>query len=99
MYDLPSSSPFGAPHHHMSSSSTSSLTGIGLTGPSTSSSIGAQGANNALTNLIVNYLPQDMNERELHSLFSPMGPIETCRIMRDFKVSIAHMFLLFDQTL
>lgn len=92
MYDLPSSSTFGAPHHHMSSSSTSSLTGIGLGGgggrPS-SSSAGASGsnANNATTNLIINYLPQDMNERELHSLFSAMGPVETCRVMRDFKVS------------
>ena len=87
MYDLPSSSTFGAaPHHHMSSSSTSSLTGIGLSGPSTSAA-GAQRHNDALTNLIVNYLPQDLNERELHSLFSPMGPVETCRVMRDFKVS------------
>lgn len=93
MYDLPSSSTFGAPHHHMSSSSTSSLTGIGLGGgggggPS-SMSAGASGsnANNATTNLIINYLPQDMNERELHSLFSAMGPVETCRVMRDFKVS------------
>lgn len=85
MYDLPSSSTFGAaPHHHMSSSSTSSLTGIGLSGPSTSA--GAQRHDNSLTNLIVNYLPQDLNERELHSLFSPMGPVETCRVMRDFKV-------------
>lgn len=93
MYDLPSSSTFGAPHHHMSSSSTSSLTGIGLGGGGPSSSSGLHGhgagsnANNATTNLIVNYLPQDMNERELHSLFSAIGPVETCRVMRDFKVS------------
>lgn len=98
MYDLPSSSTFGAPHHHMSSSSTSSLTGIGLGGPSGNSqqfgggpsSVGNSShhtSNNATTNLIINYLPQDMNERELHSLFSAMGPIETCRVMRDFKVS------------
>lgn len=88
MYDLPSSSTFGAPHHHMSSSSTSSLTGIGLGGHPSSSSAGAgSNANNATTNLIINYLPQDMNERELHSLFSAIGPVETCRVMRDFKVS------------
>lgn len=92
MYDLPSSSTFGAaPHHHMSSSSTSSLTGIGLSGPSTSA--GAHGHDNSLTNLIVNYLPQDLNERELHSLFSPMGPVETCRVMRDFKVRFKFLFL------
>lgn len=57
---------------HMSSASTSSLTGAGH--------------GNNRTNLIVNYLPQDMNDRELYSLFRPSGPIETCRIMRDYKV-------------
>ena len=76
----------------MSSSSTSSLTGIGLGGggPYMSSyPAGATGsnANNANTNLIINYMPQDMNERELSSLFSAIGPVETCRVMRDFKVS------------
>jgi hypothetical protein len=99
MYDLPSSTTFGAPHHHMSSSSTSSLTGIGLAGPSTSSHLansgGGGGGSNPLSNLIINYLPQDMNERELHSLFSPMGPIETCRVMRDFKVSTIQNFHTF----
>ncbi len=66
----PSSSTLGAVGH-MSSSSTSSLTGC----------------NNSGTNLIVNYLPQDMTDREFYSLFSTMGPIESSRIMRDFKVS------------
>jgi protein sex-lethal len=70
----------------MSSSSTSSLTGIGLSAPSTSNS---SSVDNALTNLIINYLPQDMNERELHSLFSSMGPIDSCRVMRDFKVNVS----------
>lgn len=68
---MPSSHTLGAVGH-MSSSSTSSLTGF-------NSSSG--------TNLIINYLPQDMNDRELFSLFRTMGPIDTCRIMRDFKVS------------
>lgn len=39
------------------------------------------------TNLIVNYLPQDMTDRELYALFRAIGPINTCRIMRDYKVS------------
>lgn len=43
-------------------------------------------APNAGTNLIVNYLPQDMTDRELYSLFRHSGPIESCRVMRDFKV-------------
>lgn len=70
MFDMPSSSTLGAVGH-MSSSSTSSLTGY----------------NNSGTNLIINYLPQDMTDRELFSLFRTMGPIESCRIMRDFKVN------------
>ncbi|KAH8245732.1 hypothetical protein KR038_002983, partial [Drosophila bunnanda] len=37
------------------------------------------------TNLIINYLPQDMSDRELFNLFSGCGPINTCKIMRDFK--------------
>lgn len=38
------------------------------------------------TNLIVNYLPQDMTDRELYALFRTCGPINTCRIMKDYKV-------------
>ena len=74
MYDMPSSSTFGAVH--TSSSSTSSLTGINI-----------NSNNSNGTNLIVNYLPQDMSERELYTVFSTMGQIESCRIMRDLKVS------------
>lgn len=85
MYDLPSSSTFGNVGH-VSSSSTSSLTGLG--GGSTSHT-----SNNATTNLIINYLPQDMTERELHTLFSAMGPIESCRVMRDFKVGGTIFFI------
>ena len=40
------------------------------------------------TNLIVNYLPQDMTDRELYALFRTCGPINTCRIMKDYKVSL-----------
>jgi protein sex-lethal len=93
MYDLPSSNTFG-PSHHMSSSSTSSLTGFGLGGgggghltPMPGSSGDHNKQPNPNTNLIINYLPQDMNERELHSLFSAMGPVDTVRVMRDLKVS------------
>ena len=69
--DFPTSSSALGAVGHVSSSSTSSLTGCGVNGGS---------------NLIINYLPQDMSERELYSLFATMGPIETCKIMRDFKV-------------
>lgn len=97
MYDLPSSNTFGAVGH-MSSSSTSSLTGLGASGGQGPAGCSSHTANNAGTNLIINYLPQDMTERELHSIFSTMGPIESCRVMRDFKVGnvrIMHLFYLY----
>ncbi|KAG4069746.1 hypothetical protein HA402_003187 [Bradysia odoriphaga] len=69
MFEMPPSSSTLGAVGHMSSSSTSSLTGC----------------NNSGTNLIVNYLPQDMTDREFYALFSTSGPIESSRIMRDFK--------------
>nr|AGW99163.1 SXL-2 [Mayetiola destructor] len=71
-FDLPSSSSLFGHGAYMSSSSSNSL---------------AMGANNAGTNLIVNYMPQDMTDRELYSLFRHSGPIESCRVMRDFKTN------------
>lgn len=47
------------------------------------------------TNLIVNYLPQDMTDRELYALFRAIGPINTCRIMRDYKVSLSFFSRLY----
>lgn len=60
---------------------------LGAVGHMSSSSTSSLAGNNAGTNLIVNYLPQDMTDRELYSLFRNSGPIESCRIMRDFKVN------------
>lgn len=37
-------------------------------------------------NLIVNYLPQNMSDRELYSMFVTVGPVESCKVMKDFKV-------------
>lgn len=75
----PHHNPHNRPHSttmlgHPSSSSTSSLAG-------------ALACSSQQTNLIINYLPQDMTERELFSVFTTMGPIESCKIMRDLKVS------------
>ncbi|XP_035773005.1 protein sex-lethal-like isoform X2 [Anopheles albimanus] len=70
-------------HHHTSSSSTSSLTGANF---------GPGSPNHAGTNLIVNYLPQDMTEQEMYSIFSNMGPIESCRLMRDLKTGYSYGF-------
>lgn len=73
---------------HFSSASTSSLTGLGLN----SGGCGSGSTTSTTTNLIVNSLPQDMTERELYSLFVTMGPIESCRVMRDLKTGYSYGF-------
>lgn len=35
------------------------------------------------TNLIVNYLPQTMTQEEMRSLFSSIGELESCKLIRD----------------
>lgn len=35
------------------------------------------------TNLIINYLPQEMTEEELRTLFASVGPLESCKLIRD----------------
>lgn len=35
------------------------------------------------TNLIVNYLPQNMSQDDIRSLFSSIGDIESCKLIRD----------------
>lgn len=83
------------------SSSTSSLVGIGAAAAAASAAVPtiqtvASGAvDKSNTNLIVNYIPQDMTERELFGLFTPFGPIESCKIMRDLKVSVIFSFFTF----
>ncbi|XP_034490657.1 protein sex-lethal isoform X4 [Drosophila innubila] len=54
--------------------------------------------NNSNTNLIVNYLPQDMTDRELYALFRAIGPINTCRIMRDYKTGYSFGYAFVDFT-
>lgn len=43
------------------------------------------------TNLIINYLPQNMSQDEVRALFVSMGPIESCKLVRD-KVTGEFMF-------
>ncbi|GAB0095299.1 protein elav-like [Sergentomyia squamirostris] len=47
-----------------------------------SGSIGS-GQDDAKTNLIVNYLPQTMTQEEVKSLFSSIGDVESCKLIRD----------------
>ncbi|XP_019885883.1 sex-lethal homolog isoform X3 [Ooceraea biroi] len=44
------------------------------------------------TNLIINYLPQNMNEKDLYSLFVTIGPVESCRVMKDYKTGYSYGF-------
>jgi len=44
----------------------------------------------SMTNLIINYLPQSMTDKKLHQMFTQIGQIEACRVMKDVKVSFYH---------
>lgn len=46
------------------------------------------------TNLIVNYLPQTMTQEEIRSLFSSIGEVESCKLIRD-KVTGKQLNILF----
>ena len=41
------------------------------------------GTEESKTNLIVNYLPQTMTQEEIRSLFSSIGEVESCKLIRD----------------
>lgn len=47
------------------------------------------GQEESKTNLIVNYLPQTMTQEEIRSLFSSIGEVESCKLIRD-KVTGKH---------
>ncbi|XP_071097501.1 ELAV-like protein 1 [Haliotis cracherodii] len=40
-------------------------------------------ADNSNTNLIINYLPQTLSDEEFRSMFLSIGPIKSCKIVRD----------------
>ncbi|XP_066515128.1 ELAV-like protein 2 isoform X3 [Hoplias malabaricus] len=48
-----------------------------------SSPVESTGLEDSKTNLIVNYLPQNMTQEELKSLFGSIGEIESCKLVRD----------------
>ncbi|XP_077295728.1 protein elav-like [Arctopsyche grandis] len=50
------------------------------------------------TNLIVNYLPQTMTQEEIRSLFSSVGEVESCKLIRD-KVTVYPDHILNGQSL
>jgi len=42
------------------------------------------------TNLIVNYLPQNLTDDEFHKLFTSIGPVVTTRVIRDRETGYSH---------
>ena len=57
------------------------LNGGGMNNNSGSSIISCN--DESKTNLIVNYLPQTMTQEEIRSLFSSIGEVESCKLIRD----------------
>jgi len=43
------------------------------------------------TNLIVNYLPQTMSQDDIRALFSSLGDIESCKLIRDKSTGNAYI--------
>ena len=50
---------------------------------------------NSRTNLIVNYLPQSMTQEEIRGMFASIGPVESCKLIRDKNTgqSLAYAFV------
>ncbi|XP_044741415.1 ELAV-like protein 3 isoform X3 [Chrysoperla carnea] len=56
----------------------------GVVGQQNGSGSGQSGGQEeSKTNLIVNYLPQTMTQEEIRSLFSSIGEVESCKLIRD----------------
>ncbi|XP_065350561.1 ELAV-like protein 1 isoform X10 [Cloeon dipterum] len=66
----------GSLHNSSSNSSANSHN-------SSSQTNSAGGQEESKTNLIVNYLPQTMTQEEIRSLFSSIGEVESCKLIRD----------------
>lgn len=49
----------------------------------------------AKTNLIINYLPQYMTEEDVKNLFSTIGPVQSCKLIKDklSQVSLGYAFV------
>ncbi|XP_060515997.1 ELAV-like protein 3 isoform X3 [Cylas formicarius] len=56
--------------------------GVGQQNGGSGNNVGS-GQEESKTNLIVNYLPQTMTQEEIRSLFSSIGEVESCKLIRD----------------
>ncbi|XP_041448657.1 protein sex-lethal isoform X3 [Drosophila obscura] len=81
-----------------SNNSLSNLCGLSLGSGGSDDHMMMHDQRSSNTNLIVNYLPQDMTDRELYALFRAIGPINTCRIMRDYKTGYSFGYAFVDFT-
>ena len=81
-------------HHHHAQSQLHQ--NGGTTSPASTESMGEDGCSK--TNLIVNYLPQTMTQEEIKALFSSIGEVESCKLIRDKptgKPSMSQYYTLF----
>ena len=78
-------------HHLLNSGMNSALNGLNINGYLPHNQLDQkvvevdqnQMDDDNATNLIINYLPQEMTEEELRTLFSSVGPLESCKLIRD----------------
>lgn len=60
----------------------------GMDGGTTSINYNSLAGGETRTNLIINYLPQNLTDQEFYKIFVVVGPIKNCRIMKDLKVNL-----------
>jgi len=46
------------------------------------------------TNIIINYLPQTMSQDDVYSLFSTIGEVENCKLVRDKATGTTLLFVI-----
>lgn len=66
------------PVHHSNTNNNASI-GVNHSKPVESD----EANDDSKTNLIINYLPQNMSQEEIRSLFSSIGEVESCKLIRD----------------
>ena len=83
----------GHGHHHLMNGVINGLAHVNLGGYPLSLEQDPDDENP--TNLIINYLPQEMTEDELRTLFSSVGPLESCKLIRDKVKLVLSIFIYF----
>uniref|UniRef100_A0A915E5D1 RRM domain-containing protein n=3 Tax=Protostomia TaxID=33317 RepID=A0A915E5D1_9BILA len=68
---------------HQSGEPSQSITNQHNSSTSSPSNGSSATENEKITNLIINYLPQNMSQDEVRSLFGSMGEVESCKLVRD----------------